>query len=47
MKSVEYRIWARTYLKHKGNNAKLEAIRQRSGVMHKFRFKEEKEDNFS
>lgn len=28
MKSVEYRIWARTYLKHKGNYTRLQAIRQ-------------------
>lgn len=27
MKSIEYRIWARSYVKHKGNFAKLSAIR--------------------
>jgi hypothetical protein len=27
MKSVEYRIWARSYAKHKGNAAKLSEIR--------------------
>lgn len=47
MKSVEYRIWARTYLKHKGDYARLQAIRQKTRVMRKFRFKEEEEkDNF-
>jgi hypothetical protein len=28
MKSVEYRIWARSYVKHKGNFLKLEKIRE-------------------
>jgi len=27
IKSVEYRIWARSYAKHKGNAAKLSEIR--------------------
>lgn len=44
MKSVEYRIWARTYLKHKGNYARLQIIRQNMRVMRKFRFKEETEE---
>ena len=27
MKSIEYRIWARSYVKHKGNYDKLSKIR--------------------
>lgn len=38
MKSVEYRIWARSYLKHKGNFSKLQAIRQSIRVMRKNRW---------
>ena len=40
MKAVEYRIWARSFVKHKGNYEKLRKIRDNVRVMRKVRFNE-------
>ena len=33
MKSVEYRIWSRSYIKHKGDYEKLDKIRSQVRIM--------------
>lgn len=38
IKSVEYRIWARSFIKHKGNFAKLNKIRENVRIFRQFRF---------
>ena len=40
IKALEYRIWARSYLKHKGNYEKLGKIRDNVRVMKKIRLTE-------
>nr|YP_010218699.1 LAGLIDADG endonuclease [Morchella brunnea]UBU98536.1 LAGLIDADG endonuclease [Morchella brunnea] len=49
MKSVEFRIWARSFVKHKGNYEKLSKIRENIRVLRKIRLNEKfqvnKKDN--
>lgn len=40
MKAVEFRIWARSFVKHKGNYEKLSKIRNNVRVMRQVRFNE-------
>jgi hypothetical protein len=37
MKAVEFRIWSRSYIKHKGNFDKLNKIRENIRVMRQIR----------
>jgi hypothetical protein len=37
IKAVEFRIWARSYVKHKGNYEKLNKIRENVRVLRKIR----------
>ena len=38
MKSVEYRIWARSYVKHKGNFISLNKIRNQIRIMKQVKY---------
>lgn len=40
MKAVEFRIWARSYVKHKGNYEKLNNIRENIRILRKTRLNE-------
>jgi len=40
MKTVEFRIWARSYVKHKGNYEKLKKIRDNVRVIRKIKLNE-------
>jgi hypothetical protein len=40
MKAVEFRIWARSFVKHKGNYEKLSKIRDNIRIMRKVRLNE-------
>jgi len=40
MKAVEFRIWARSYVKHKGNYEKLKELRENIRVLRKIRLDE-------
>jgi len=42
IKALEYRIWARSYVKHKGNYAALNAIRNRIRIIRLRRYTLEK-----